>query len=282
MIEQIKIALDRIEAADAIVISASNGLSIAEGINIFAENEDFIKHFGEFRNRYGFRSIIKGCFHSFPTEPEKWAFFSKMYSYFFHNKTSSNVMNNLHSLVKNKPHFVVTSNIDAHFHLANFNPDHILEIEGNCRNLQCASLCHDHLYSGDQILSDMAQQVQNGKIPEKLIPSCPKCNGLMQVHIEVDHMFLRGKEWQAHQNAFNHFLHEIRGKKIVFLELGIGARNQLIKAPIMQLVDREPLASYICCNLGMELYIPNKIANKSIGINGDIAQVLNQFSTLAS
>lgn len=37
-----------IEDADALLIGASNGLSIAEGYNIFADNEMFRSQFGVF------------------------------------------------------------------------------------------------------------------------------------------------------------------------------------------------------------------------------------------
>ena len=39
----------------------------------------------------------------------------------------------------------------------------------------------------------------------------------------------------------------------MILELGIGWRNQLIKAPLMQLAAREPQAVYVTVNLGEEI-----------------------------
>ena len=60
-------------------------------------------------------------------------------------------------------------------------------------------------------------------------------------------------------------------------ELGIGSRNRLIKLPLMQLVAREPQATYITLNLAQELYIPDEIAGKSIGLAGDIADTLRKL-----
>lgn len=42
-----------IQEADALLIGASNGLSISEGYNIFADDHWFQKDFGDFRSRYG-------------------------------------------------------------------------------------------------------------------------------------------------------------------------------------------------------------------------------------
>lgn len=75
------------------------------------------------------------------------------------------------------------------------------------------------------------------------------------------------------------FLAKYSGKNLVILELGIGSRNRLIKLPIMQLAYREPNAKYITLNMPQELYIPEEIAEKSVGIAGDIAQSLKELNT---
>ncbi|MBP1914407.1 NAD-dependent SIR2 family protein deacetylase [Lederbergia galactosidilyticus] len=169
----------KMQEADSIVIGASNGLSISEGIHIFADNAAFLENFGDFREKYGFRSIIQGCFYPFPSEAEKWAFFSRMYNYFLYKQEASSVMKNLYELVKDKNFFVVTSNIDDHFRQAGFPSDRLFEIEGNGRNLQCTIGCHDQIYPGDEILSEMVTKQVDGKIPADLIPTCPECGGPM-------------------------------------------------------------------------------------------------------
>ena len=58
------------------------------------------------------------------------------------------------------------------------------------------------------------------------------------------------------------------------LELGIGWRNQLIKAPLMRLVAQEPNAAYITINLG-EVYIADCIKNKSFGLDGSLGEILS-------
>jgi NAD-dependent SIR2 family protein deacetylase len=59
-----------------------------------------------------------------------------------------------------------------------------------CRNLQCSNGCQNKIYTGDEILSKMAQNQEGGKVPQNLIPKCPDCGGAMQVHIELDGKFL--------------------------------------------------------------------------------------------
>lgn len=46
--------------ADAILIGASNGLSITEGLHLFADNATFERLFGDFKQKYGLRCILQG------------------------------------------------------------------------------------------------------------------------------------------------------------------------------------------------------------------------------
>lgn len=280
MKEKYQEVLSKINNADSILIGASNGLAISGGYNIFAEDSSFLKHFGDFREKYGFRSILQGCFYRYPSEAEKWAFYSRSYAYFLNNKEATPVMNNLYELVKDTNYFVVTTNTDSHFTDAGFQKERLFEIEGNGRFLQCSHKCHDQIYPGDEILSTMAQNQENGRVPSNLVPKCPACDGPMQVHVEVDQNFLRGEAWEASFNAYQNFIEKAHGKKLVLLELGVGARNQLIKAPFMNITNHEENSTYITLNRGKELYIPDAIAARSIGIDGDIAEVLEQLVEL--
>ncbi len=49
-----------VNEADGVLIGASNGLSIAEGYNLFADDSWFQKNMGDFRSRYGIHCIIQG------------------------------------------------------------------------------------------------------------------------------------------------------------------------------------------------------------------------------
>ena len=75
----------------------------------------------------------------------------------------------------------------------------------------------------------------------------------------------------------NAFIDHYHSKRLVILELGIGSRNRLIKLPLMQLAALEPQATYITLNLAQELYFPDEIAYKSIGLVGDITVTLRDL-----
>lgn len=254
--------------ADAVIVGASNGLSITEGLHIFADNEAFEELFGDFRQKYGIRNILQGFFFKWPSEEERWAFLSRLAMHYSGSYQGSPVMEALISLIQDKPYFIVTSNGENHFELAGLNPDRILEIEGSWKELVCSAGCHTERISSWEYLARMHEAEQNGRVPSDLIPRCPHCNAPMHFPYESERKSLE---------AFRSFVQEYHNRKLVVLELGIGARNQLIKAPLMQLVHREPNAFYITFNKG-EIYIPAPIQDRSIGVDGDLGAILPQLA----
>ena len=70
--------ISRIREADAILIGASNGLSIAEGLHLFADNRAFEELFGDLKRKYGISCILQGMGARWPSEEEKWSFWSRL------------------------------------------------------------------------------------------------------------------------------------------------------------------------------------------------------------
>lgn len=60
------------------------------------------------------------------------------------------------------------------------------------------------------------------------------------------------------------------------MELGIGWRNQLIKALLIDWVRHTPAARYVTINLG-EVYIPKDIATQFYGLDGAIEAMLEKL-----
>lgn len=123
-----------LKEADALLIGASNGLSIAEGYHIFANNEMFRRQFGDFQQRFGIMNVIQGCFFDYPSENDRKEFFRRLVKYWVDDYKPSQVMKDLRSIVGNKPYFIVTSNGDTHLELSGFDARRVFEIEGTFAN----------------------------------------------------------------------------------------------------------------------------------------------------
>lgn len=259
----------KIKDADAILIGASNGLSITEGLNLFADDDAFGNLFGDYKEKYGFRKILDGFFFRWNTLEEKWGFLSRLIHHYSGNYTISSAMNDLKAIVGNKPYFILTSNGEGHFELAGFEPQRIYELEGNWIEMRCSRLCHDKTYASLPIIRNLAALETNGMIPAEAIPRCPICGAAMDLYNAQPPKQDVQMEWEK-------FYKDFHNKKIVILELGIGCRNKLIKAPLMQMTANEPKTTYVTINLG-EVYITDNIKDKSYGLDGYLSEQLKKI-----
>lgn len=122
-------ARQSLQQADAVLIGASNGLSIAEGYNIFADNDMFRSQFSDYQRRFGIRCLLEGFFFNYPTQSERQEFLNRVVKYWVTDYTPSEVMKNLLRIVGDKDYFVATTNGDTHLELSGFDPSKVFEIE---------------------------------------------------------------------------------------------------------------------------------------------------------
>ncbi len=272
MSEMNKIA-EKIKSADAILIGASNGLSITEGIHLFANNQAFGELFGDYQKKYGLTNLLSGMLGQWPSDEEMWGFWSRMVNHYSNNYEPSNAMKDLRAIVGDKDYFVVTSNGEQHFEKAGFDDDKVFEVEGDWLHMQCSHGCHDERYEWSDLAKKMAESQVDGRVPTDLIPKCPKCGGPMNPNMAASHSFIPKP---GVQEAYQNFQAKYHGKNLIILELGIGWRNQLIKAPLMRLTAEEPNATYVTINLG-EIYITDNIKEKSFGLDGYLEPILHEI-----
>lgn len=183
MEQSVKEIVGKLKESDAVLIGASNGLSISEGMHIFAENEAFLKLFGDFRRKYGIRSILQGAMFDFTSEEEYWAFWSRLIWHYSYEYEVSENMKAIRKLVEGKPYFIVTSNGEGHFEAAGFEAQNIYEVEGNYLEMQCSRVCHDKAYPTREAVKKMAEAENGGRVPAELLPRCPVCGAAMRVRM---------------------------------------------------------------------------------------------------
>ena len=264
---------EKINNADAVLIGASNGLSITEGIHLFANNQAYQELFGDYQKKYGIPNLLSGMMAQWPEKEEMWGFWSRMVNHYSNEYEPSDVMKDLRAIIGDKDYFVVTSNGEQHFEKAGFDDDKVFEVEGDWLHMQCAGRCHEGRYEWSDLARKMAEHQNDGKVPTDLIPTCPKCKGAMIPNMAAGYRFLSKS---GIEQAYQNFLAKYHGKNLVILELGIGPRNQLIKAPLMRLAAEEVNATYVTINLG-EIYITDNIKEKSFGLDGYLEPILHEL-----
>ena len=122
--------------ADAVVVGAGSGLSAAAGL--MYSGERFTANFREFIERYGLRDMYSAGFYPFPTQEEKWAYWSRHIYYNRYDVAPGKPYLDLYALLKDKNYFILTTNVDHQFWLAGFPDERIFATQGDYGLFQCA------------------------------------------------------------------------------------------------------------------------------------------------
>ena len=270
-IEKLK---EKFHTADAVVIGAGAGLSAAAGFTYSGER--FEKYFSDFRKKYGFEDMYSGGFYPYQTPEEHWAYWSR---YIFVNRyqdAPKPVYENLLKLVADKDYFVITTNVDHCFQKAGFDKKRLFYTQGDYGLFQCSEPCCQETFDNEDVIREMAERQKDMKIPTELLPVCPHCGKPLTMNLRSDDKFVEDEGWHRAAERYEDFLRTRAGQKILFLELGVGYNTPvIIKYPFWQMTAKNPNAIYACINQGQAI-CPAEIRHKSICIDGDISNAINE------
>lgn len=261
----------QIEEADAIVIGAGAGLSTSGGLTYSGER--FEKNFPDFIEKYGLTDMYSSGFYPFETQEEQWAYWSRHGWLNRFEAPVGGVYAGLYNMVKDKNYFVLTTNADHQFWRAGFEDQRIFATQGDYGEIQCAKACHDKVYDTEAMFKKMVEEQSDCRIPSDLVPVCPNCGGIMDMHLRKDDTFVEDDKWHEAYGRYQKFIGENQHKKILFIELGVGMNTPgIIKYAFWRFTNELEKAFYICLNYG-QAQAPREIADKSIAVNVDIAEV---------
>ena len=227
-------------------------------------------------------------------KPEiSWAYWAR---YIYINRyldAPKPVYNKLFELVKNKDYFVLTTNVDHCFQKAGFDKKRLFYTQGDYGLFQSVNPDIQKTYDNEEwVMKAMEAQgfIKNSEglfeIPEgsvrmeiskELIPKCPDDGSDMTTNLRADDSFVEDEGWHRAAKAYSRFLEEHEDKHVLFLELGVGSNTPgIIKYPFWRFTFDNPNAVYACINYG-EAQCPSDIRDRSICIDGDIGQVLDEL-----
>ena len=284
---------DALKEADSVIIGAGAGLSTSAGFEYAGER--FEKYFRDFADKYHFEDMYSGGFYVMELPPEEqWAFWSRNIYVNRYMDPPKPVYERLFDLVRDKDYFVLTTNVDHCFQKAGFDKHRLFYTQGDYGLWQCSEPCHEKTYDnaetvramveaqGFVITEDGTLTVPKGAtlkmtVPTELVPHCPVCGKPMRMNLRSDDRFVEDEGWHRAAERYSDFLRRHRNMKVLFLEAAVGFNTPgIVKYSFWQMTNEWPNATYACLNYG-EAYAPEEIAKKSICINGDIGEILNQL-----
>lgn len=117
------------------------------------------------------------------------------------------------------------------------------------------------------------------RIPKELIPKTPEGRPVA-MNLRSDDTFAEDEEWHRACGEYVGFLAAHEKGRVLYLELGVGGNTPvIIKFPFWHRTFANPEASYACLNYG-EAFCPADIAARSVCINRDIADVMDELKKL--
>jgi len=286
-IEKLK---NEIKNSKAIVIGAGAGLSTSAGLSYSGER--FEKYFFDFAEKYGIRDMYSGGFYPFPNDETRWAWWARHIYFNRYIEPPKAVYKKLLSILKDNNYFVITTNVDHQFQRAGFEKDRLFYTQGDYGLFQSINPKNQKTYdNGNWVMQAMEAQgfvkdenavfsipddgIISMQIPTNLIPKCPDDNSDVTMNLRADDSFVEDEGWHKASESYYEFLQTNKDKHILFLELGVGANTPvIIKYPFWQMTKENKNAIYACINYE-EAFCPREIEDRSICIDGDIAEILS-------
>ena len=273
LIERLRTAL---RDADAVVIGAGAGLSAAAGFDYGGAR--FLRHFGDFAARYGIRDMYAGGFYPFPTPEESWAYWSRYIYLNRYQDPPGPVYDRLRELVREKDHFVLTTNVDHCFQRAGFDKQRLFYTQGDYGLFQCSRPCCQETWDNEDAIRAMVDQQSDLRIPSELVPRCPHCGAPATMNLRSDGTFVEDEGWHKAAARYSEFLRRHEGMRTLYLEIGVGGNTPgIIKYPFWQMTARNAAATYVCVNLG-EAVAPVEIDRQAILIDAGADVVLDALT----
>lgn len=271
--ERIKTAREKINGADAVVIGAGSGLSAAAGLDY--SGPEFKKEFADYIEKYHFPDLYSSSFYEFPTEEERWARWARHIYYSRFRPDAFPLYRELLELVKQRNYFVITTNVDAQFRKAGFDPSKIFEVQGDYGLMQCAVGCHPKVYSDKDTIEIILKHSHNLTVAPEYVPVCPVCGGNMDVHVRKNQYFVEDENWHKAAEQYEKFMSRYAGSgTIVLLELGIGFNTPaIIRYPFEQITYRNPNATLIRLNSDYP-HGPQETAARTISFTENMERVI--------
>ncbi len=271
--------IDRLRAAlreaDAVVVGAGSGMSASAGFTYSGERFD--RYFSDFAKKYGIRDMYSGGFYPFSTPEEHWAYWSRYILINRYMDAPKPVYDDLLKLIAGRDYFVLTTNVDHCFQKAGFDKKRLFYTQGDYGLFQCSGPCCQETFDNEPAVREMAVRQENMKVPTQLLPVCPHCGRPLTMNLRCDDSFVEDEGWHAAAERYENFLRTRAGRRILFLELGVGYNTPgIIKYPFLRMTAGNPKAVYASVNLGGSDAVRG-LEERSILLDADIGAVLREL-----
>ena len=216
-------AINLINEADAVAIFAGAGMSVDSGLNPF-RGDDGIWTKSIIIDGKTYNHLDLMSHHAFIETPKiAWEFMLNLREK-YHQTNPHEGYFKLLEILKDKEHFIVTSNIDEHFLKAGFDENRIFECHGSVNYMQCLDILEREVWLTPDI-NPMQLQSNN-------LPICPNCGSVCRPNVLLFGDWFWIPIRSTHQQIrYNNWCKEIKEKhkSIIAIEIGAGKTIRTIR-----------------------------------------------------
>ncbi|MFM9698392.1 SIR2 family NAD-dependent protein deacylase [Streptomyces europaeiscabiei] len=232
--------------ADRVLITAGAGLSAAAGYDY--GDEDRFRELFPALHRLGLRSrYLVGV----PLPPELWwGYWAVHIDDIRFSPDPNPLYQRLRSLVGDKDHWVMTSNVDALFARGGFAPDRVFTPQGDYGRYQCTTPCTPATFDSRPLVAQLlaAYDPATGAVTGPL-PSCPNCGGEVEINVRIGPEFVDAPYLPAGRRLQDWLTTAPVGTRLLILEFGAGFNTPgVIRWPGEHLTRQIPHARLVRVN----------------------------------
>ncbi|MFI1509143.1 NAD-dependent protein deacetylase of SIR2 family [Streptomyces sp. NPDC020597] len=237
-----------LEEADRVLVAAGAGLSAAAGYD-YGDAERFREllpglHRLGLRSRYLFGTPLP--------KDMMWGYWAVHIDDIRHSPGPNPLYRRLRTLVGERDHWVVTSNVDALFARSGFAADRVFTPQGDYGRLQCTVPCTPETWPSkpflDRILA--VYDRETGRVTDpRALPRCPNCGADVFPNVRVGPEFVDRDYLPTGRRLVRWLDDAPTDSTLLVLELGAGFNTPgVIRLPMEDVVRRTPRARLVRIN----------------------------------
>ncbi len=252
-----------IKESDAILIGIGSGMSASGGLDYTSE-EVFKKLYPNYHEK-GFKFIFDAVSNYWVTninnldKEEYWKFWCTHIYNVRYNIDTLLPYKLLSDIVKDKNHFVITTNGDGQCQRVF---DNVYAPQGDYSLFQCRVNCNDEIIKNKEFIYSNLEDI-------KEIPKCSNCGDYLIPNLRCDDNFCETFGHANYERYYN-FVMENKDKKLLLIEIGVGYNTPvIIRFPFDRLSTLE--------NVNLIRVNKTDALCNGISITDDILEVLNNI-----
>lgn len=271
-----------IQEADAILVGVGSGMSAATGFVYTGPR--FTENFADFIEKYNFFDMLQAfIFDDWESPAEEWAFMSRFAALNYFDQPEGLAYTQLKHLIADKPYHIITTNADSAFYQSHYDMQKVFRCQGEYGLMQCANQCHEQAYPINPTWNqEMIDQQIDMKVPESLIPRCPKCGCHMEINKrDAIKDMVEDPDFHRQKARYQTFLDQHLDSKLLLLEFGVGKKTpQFIRDPFQAMARNH--ANLLYATINQRMYqIPPDIKSQTIRLTEDISTLMAQCNQIS-